>query len=166
MKELSEEPGREVQDLFERSWPAKDALRQTFEKAAPRLKRKGLRHPRKSTCVPFMASCVDGFATLAKGSEMSSTKSLKALRVACVSTPALISALPQVAWCHSQRAPPRAARFAERTGQRERRSVEAKAKAPRRGVCWAKRERCWIARISVDGRRRFYRARPRDLSEA
>lgn len=77
VKELSEEPGREVQDLFERSWPAKDALRQTFEKAAPRLKRKGLRHPRKSTCVPFMASCVDGFATLAKGSEMSSTKSLK-----------------------------------------------------------------------------------------
>ena len=69
---------------------------------------------------------------------------------------------PQVAWLHLQRpAVPRAGR-ARIAGRERRLPQEVKAKAPeplgltssaslrlRRGVCWAKREQCWIARISA-----------------
>lgn len=49
--------------------------------------------------------------------------------------------------------------------RRRRRKVEPKEK--QRGICWAQREACWIARLTdpQTGQRRFRRARPSELTE-
>jgi len=77
-----------------------------------------------------------------------------------------------VTWLQDQRAGSqrRATDLAMPVAKRKRkprRKLESfKAKQPERGVCWARPQQCWIARITdAFGRKRFCRVRPKDHSE-